>query len=147
MFSINITARLRQLLVYPSLALAFALALTVPPTSVRAGAATVVRPGWLVTGIAPVQVDPVNHDIFQDGKKVGEIYVPDREPGATNYIEHWVLFSDYIYPNRNLPVVTTIKASRFHDASAEQFFARVEWGPGFRYVRVEAFDTDKLPTR
>ena len=96
---------------------------------------------------AAAQLDPGNHDVFQDGRKVGEIYVPAREPGATHYVEHWVLFSDYVYPNRQLSVVTTIKASRTHYGSEAEFFARVAWGPGFRYVRVESYDTDQLPGR
>jgi hypothetical protein len=125
MFRNESTARFRALLLGAALCALFAAA---PPA--RAAA---------------VQLDSGNHDIFQDGRKVGEIFVPAREPGATFYVEHWVLFADYIYPNRQLSVVTTIKASRLHYASEEEFFARVAWGPGYRYVRVESYDTDQLP--
>jgi hypothetical protein len=40
-----------------------------------------------------------------------------------------------------------IKASRQTYSSEEDFFARVAWEPGFRYVRVDATDTDTLPGR
>jgi hypothetical protein len=42
---------------------------------------------------------------------------------------------------------TTITLAREKYASEEDFFARVPWGPGFRYVRVDCLDTDQLPGR
>ncbi len=101
---------------------------------------------------AQAQLDPGIHDIFQtDGfgnkVKVGEIYVPRRETGATNYVEHWVLFDNYVYPSAENRVVTTIRPSRLSYQSEEDFFARVAWGTGFRYVRVDCLDTDRLPDR
>jgi hypothetical protein len=96
---------------------------------------------------AQAQIDPGNFDIFQNGRKVGEIFVPARAAGQTNYVEHWVLFSDYVYPDSDLSLNTKIKASRKTYTSEDDFFARVPWGPGFRYVRVDATDTDTLPGR
>lgn len=96
---------------------------------------------------AQAQIDPGNFDIFQNGKKVGEIYVPPRAAGQTNYVEHWVLFSDYVYPDSDLSLNTKIKASRRAYSNEEDFFARVPWEPGFRYVRIQATDTDRLPGR
>ena len=98
------------------------------------------------------QVDPGFHEIFQtdgfgDRIKVGEIYVPEREPGAINYVEHWVLWANYVYPSAKAPVVTIIRSSRNRFASEEDFFERVTWRPGFRYVRVDSTDTDSLPGR
>ena len=127
MLRTDTAARFRKLLVSATLSVLFALAL--PATA------------------AAVQLDPGTHDVFQEGRKVAEIFVPGREPCATFYVEHWVLFDGYVYPSPQLPVVTTIKASRLRYASEEEFFARVAWGPGFRYVRVESFDTDQLPGR
>ena len=96
---------------------------------------------------AQAQIDPGNFDIFQNGRKVGEIFVPARAAGQTNYVEHWVLFRDYVYPDGDLSLNTKIKASRRTYTSEEDFFARVLWGPGFRYVRVDVTDTDSLPGR
>jgi len=101
---------------------------------------------------AQAQLDPGIHDIFQtdgfgDKIKVGEIYVPRREAGTTNYVEHWVLFDNYVYPNAENRVATIIRASRSSYESEEDFFARVAWGKGFRYVRVDSLDTDRLPDR
>ena len=93
------------------------------------------------------QLDPGNFDIFQQGRKVGEIFGPPRAAGQTRYAEHWVLFRDYVYPGGGSSPKTEIDAARRSYASEEDFFARVPWGPGFRYVRVEAADADRLPGR
>src|SRR5262245_23281577 len=96
---------------------------------------------------AGAQLDPGEFEIFQDGTKVGEIFVPDRTAGQTNYIEHWVLFSEYIYPGGKHSRQIEIKSSQRSYASVDDFLARVPWGPSYRYVRIEATDTDKLPNR
>jgi len=101
---------------------------------------------------AQAQIDPGVHDVFQTDRfgnwiKAGEIYVPEHAPGATNYVEHWVLFDNYVYPSANNPVVTMIKPSRNSYVSEQDFFAGVAWRPGFRYVRVDCIDTAQLPGR
>ena len=96
---------------------------------------------------APAQVDPSGYEIFQNGVKAGEIFVPARDLEAVNYVEHWVLYNNYVYPGRDPELVTTIKVARRGYANEADFFARVPWGPGFRYVRVDSTDTDKLPGR
>jgi hypothetical protein len=102
---------------------------------------------------AQAQIDGGLHDVFQTDRfgnwiKAGEIYVPEHEPGATNYVEHWVLFDNYVYPSANNPVVTMIVPSRRSNYTSEQdFFARAPWRPGFRYVRVDCIDTTQLPGR
>ncbi|HVQ37438.1 MAG TPA: hypothetical protein VMS31_07895 [Pyrinomonadaceae bacterium] len=58
-----------------------------------------------------------------------------------------MLWDNYIYPSATAPVVTLIKSSRCKYVSEEEFFARVKWKPGFRYVRVDSTDTDRLPVR
>jgi hypothetical protein len=101
---------------------------------------------------AQAQVDPGIHDVFQRDRfgnwiKAAEIYVGPREPEATNYVEHWVLFDNYVYPSAEAQVATMIKPSRRTYANEQDFFARVTWGPGFRYVRVDCIDTTQLPGR
>jgi hypothetical protein len=93
------------------------------------------------------QLDPGDFDIIQNGKKVGEIFVPQREVGQINYIEHWVLFADYVYPDSDLSLNTKIKAGRQRYVSEADFFGRVPWGPRYRYVRIDATDTEVLPGR
>jgi hypothetical protein len=97
------------------------------------------------------QLDPGIHDVFQSDKgqterRVGQIFVPERTADETSYVEHWVLFADYVYPNNSLSLITQIRPSRERYASLEEFLARVPWGPGYRYVRVAAFESDSLPT-
>jgi hypothetical protein len=96
---------------------------------------------------APAQIDVGYFEVFQNGVKAGEICVPPRDVEAVNYVEHWVLFNNYVYPGRDPELVTTIKVARRGYANEADFFARVPWGPGFRYVRVDSTDTDKLPGR
>jgi hypothetical protein len=101
---------------------------------------------------AQAQIDPGVHDVFQRDQfgntfKAGEIFVGPRDPGATNYVEHWVLFDNYVYPSAGNPVATMIVPSRRSYTSEQDFFARVAWGPGFRYVRVDCIDTNQLPGR
>jgi hypothetical protein len=93
------------------------------------------------------QLDPGNFDIIQNRKKVGEIFVPQREVGQMNYVEHWVLFPGYVYPNSDLSLNTKIKAGRQRYVRETEFFACVPWGPGYRYVRIDATDTEILPGR
>ena len=102
--------------------------------------------------VRAVQVDPGIHDVYQrvefrsERKFVAQIYVPERMADETTYVEHWVLFADYVYPNNSLSLVTEIVPSRDRYASLEDFLARVPWGPGFRYIRATAFESSSLPT-
>jgi len=79
------------------------------------------------------QLDPDPwYEIFQNGIKTGEIYVPERDPKAINYAEHWVLFNSYVYPGRDRELATTIRVGRRGGGyqSEADFFARVPWGAG-----------------
>jgi hypothetical protein len=91
------------------------------------------------------QLDPGNFEIRQNGRTVGEIFVPARVPGSNTYVEHWVLSADYSYPSPNSAVMTRIRAQRHRYASEKDFFARVPWSPGSRYVRIDATESDRLP--
>jgi len=93
------------------------------------------------------QLDPGEFDIIQNGKTVGEIFVPQRKAGQIKYVEHWVLFRDYVYPASNRSLTTSIKASRQRHVSETDFFTRVPWGPGYRYVRIDVTDTGIRPGR
>jgi hypothetical protein len=119
------------------------LAITIAIASVIAIIATLA-----LAKSTPAQLDPTGgFEIFQNGVKAGEIFVPSRDLEAVNYVEHWVLFNNYVYPGKDPELVTTIKVARRGYANEADFFARVPWGQGFRYVRVDSTDTDKLPGR
>ena len=98
---------------------------------------------------APVQFPVDEFGIFQKEVRVGEIYSPGKDIKATQYVEHWVLYDGYVYPGNNHPgLTTTIKAARESDYESEtDFFARAPWGPGYRYVRVDCTEYDRLPGR
>jgi hypothetical protein len=96
---------------------------------------------------AHAQLDPGFHDIRQGGHVVGQIYVPARAAGATSYLEHWVLFSAYVYPSGGRDAVPTeIVASGSSYASERDFFARVPFAAGSRYVRVQSVESAALPS-
>ena len=98
---------------------------------------------------APRQVPVDAAILFQRDKVVGEIYSPGTDIKATQYVEHWVLYDGYIYPGKNHPgVVTTIKINpKINYESEADFFARAPWGEGYRYVRVDCAEFDRLPGR
>ena len=103
------------------------------------------------SAISPrAQLDPTGgYEILQNGIRVGEIYVPERDPGTTQYVEHWVLYNSYVYPSKNQPELKTeIRVAQKSSYESEaDFFARVPFGPGFRYVRADCTDIDRLPGR
>ena len=110
-------------------------------------ALAVARASAISTG---AQLDPSGiYDILQNGIRVGEVYVPERDPGATQYVEHWVLYNSYVYPSKDMPELKTeIRlAQKSNYESEADFFARAPFGPGFRYVRADCTDTDRLPGR
>ncbi len=81
------------------------------------------------------------HEIYHaDGEKVGEIYVA-REPGAATYVEHWVMFDTYEYPDTIRP------ADDQRYGSEQDFLSRVPFGPGYRYARWDVAEQSELPGR
>ena len=100
----------------------------------------------LCTG-AFAQLDPGDHLLYQNGHIVGEIYVPARDARATLYTEHWVLYPEYQYPNARNQATLEIKPSTTQMYSSERdFFNRVRFPEGSRYVQVISNDTTQLPS-
>jgi hypothetical protein len=78
---------------------------------------------------------------------VGEIHVPGKASQSL-YIEHWILYPNYVYPNAHNGIRTDILPDiNLSYASEADFFAHAPFGPGYRYVRVTSDDTDLLPGR
>jgi hypothetical protein len=108
---------------------------------------------------ALAEIDPGDksgtaYDVVEDGQVVGTIYVPvwnstsPSLPDSAQYVEDWVLFSTYVYPSPTNGKAITIRAAAVQGYTSEaDFFARVPWGRGSRYVRVEASDGTTLPGR
>ena len=98
--------------------------------------------GALTAGFA--QLDPGSCGIFQNGQKVGEIYVPVRLDQGL-YAEPWILYPNYAYPNARNSVKTEIIPDAGATYTSEaNFFARAPFGPGYRYVYVSN-DSTHLP--
>src|SRR5262245_6278813 len=86
-------------------------------------------------------------DIYQNGVKVGEVFRPAGTKEEINYVEHWVLFDNFVYMGAISSMSTSFVKSHQEYSSEQDFFARVPWGKGFRYVRVDCNDTTSLPGR
>lgn len=98
---------------------------------------------------ALAQIDPFKapYLIYQSGQIAGVIYVPDRASREL-YIEHWVLFPNYVYPSaRSGASISIVPNPAVHLANEQQFFRWTPFGPGYRYVEVTAHDTTALPGR
>ena len=76
---------------------------------------------------------------------VGEIFVPERAGDASTYVEHWVSFRDYVYPNGNSTSSTKIEAGKQNYRNEQDFFAQVPWDDGFRYIQITAAEARKPP--
>jgi hypothetical protein len=95
---------------------------------------------------AQAQLDPGNFDLYQNGEKVGEVFVPPHVSTET-YVEDWVLFPRYSHPGSDTRVITTIVPVFARYMSESEFFARVPWGEGFLFDRASADESAKLPGR
>lgn len=99
---------------------------------------------------ARAQIDPyrASYGVYEttpEGETVlrGEIYREMRDP--TRYDEHWVLYPGYVYPSATNGVTLTIRPGLREYRSTNDFFARVPFGRGSRYVHVANLDTYERP--
>ena len=83
-----------------------------------------------------------SHDILkEDGTtRIGIIFVDRVSNASKKYVEHWVMFDNYTYPSRIRPSASSYR-------SAEDFLARVPWGPGYSYARWDVVEQSALPGR
>jgi len=103
--------------------------------------------------VAQAQVDPeVKIYLVEKGstgvdQRVGEIYVHDREPGQTQYVEDWVLYPNYQYPGPNYLGMLNITPSPMERPYASQadYFQNVPFAKGSKYIRVTAQEFSSLP--
>ena len=107
-----------------------------------------MTPAYSSPSYLAFQLDPGDKIIIrQNGIRVGEVYAPIRNPEDTHYIEHWVLYDNFVNVGKDRSTVTTFETARDNYKDETDFFARVRWGSSFRYVHVECTETDKLPGR
>jgi hypothetical protein len=101
----------------------------------------------LLAGLASAvtaQVDPgLRVYLYDRDLRVGEVFVPERAPGASHYEEHWVLYKNYEYPGPNNLRGLVIKAesSETPYRNADDFFARVPFRKGSKYIHVTATES------
>ena len=97
---------------------------------------------------AKAQIDGGNRIyLIENGARVGEVYVPDRTPDQTQYVEDWVLYPNYRYPGPSFLGILNVvpNTSIMPYASETDFFQKVPFLAGSKYVRVTAQEYTSLP--
>lgn len=100
---------------------------------------------------ARAQIDPYRasyavYETVASGETVlcGEIYREGADP--TRYDEHWVLYPGYVYPSATNGVTLTIRPGLRAYRDTSDFFARVPFSRGSRYVHTANLDTYERPS-
>ncbi len=62
----------------------------------------------LAPTVSQAQMEVGVMGVYQNGKEVGRIYVPARGAKDETYAEHWVLYSDYVYPSKHRMGLETV---------------------------------------
>jgi hypothetical protein len=94
------------------------------------------------------QIDPLKNPmtIWQNGQQVGMIFSPPDVGNRGLYLEHWILFPNYVYPSEAHQIRTDIVPNTaLAYATEDEFFRAAPWGAGYRYVKVTAHDSTRLP--
>jgi len=115
---------------------------------VLAGLALALLVAGLLPPAAKAQIDVGSRIyLYENGVRVGEVFVPDRAPGQTEYAEDWVLYPNYMYPGPRFIGALQIVPSPTEKpyASEQDFFQRVPFAAGSKYVRVLAQESAYLP--
>lgn len=101
--------------------------------------------------VARAQIDPirVSYGLYESrpglpAALLGEIYREDTNP--TTYTEHWVLYPGYVNPSGTNGVTLVIRPGLREYRDSRDFFARVPFARGSRYVRVACLDSADRPT-
>ncbi len=99
---------------------------------------------------ARAQIDPyrASYGVYESRDRaapvlLGEIYRESTD--RTTYVEHWVLYPGYVNPSPANGLTLTIRPNHRAYRDTRDFFARVPWSSGSRYVRVDSLDTDERP--
>jgi hypothetical protein len=109
--------------------------------------------GGLSRHVAQAQLDPgARLYLIERGSSgidhtVGEVYVHDRTPDQTQYVEDWVLYPNYQYPGPQFMGMLNITPSPMERpyASQSDFFRNVPFSAKSKYVRVTAQEFTSLP--
>lgn len=85
-------------------------------------------------------------DLYESGNKVGEVYIPYRPAGTTRWVEHWVMFPNYVYPSpKSLATLDVVPQATSAYRDEADFFKRVPFARGAKYARVDSEEFDYLP--
>src|SRR5689334_4638991 len=98
--------------------------------------------------VAFAQLDPGTRIyLYENGERVGEVYVPERDAGQATYVEHWVLYPNYRYPGPLFISALQIVPSPTENPHDTQpiFFRNVPFAKDSKYIRVTAEESKSLP--
>ena len=99
---------------------------------------------------AQAQIDPggathYTQLLFDHGVQVGEVYILDRAPGQTQYAEDWVLYPNYAHSGPRFIGALQVVPGTLHYQSESDFFSKVPFPAGSKFVRVSAEEFSSLP--
>ncbi|MFO0649065.1 MAG: hypothetical protein U0326_22680 [Polyangiales bacterium] len=96
---------------------------------------------------AGAQIDPYrqSYGVYERDLLVGEIFRDETDPA--HYSEHWVLYPEYVYPGASNGLSVVIRPSGMSYENLSDFFRRVRWDRGSRYVETVCNDGASLPVR
>lgn len=97
--------------------------------------------------VARAQIDggARSYGLYENGVLVGELYREDTDP--SRYTEHWVLYPGYVYPSERNGLALLIRPSLTYYRSLTDFYARVPFPAGSRYIMSSNVDGTALPGR
>jgi hypothetical protein len=115
--------------------------------SVSALVAAAAATAFMAARPAQAQLDPGLrvYDIYEDDQRVGQVYREGTDPST--YVEHWVMFPNYVYPSPVNGVRLLIVPGNDEYRSAGDFLARVPFERGARYARAAIVDSERIPGR
>jgi hypothetical protein len=123
----------------------------VPRRAAFAAAAAAFGALSLHGGAAHAQIDPgvKSFGIYESRPGAAPVLVGEilrEDANVTTYAEHWVLYPGYVYPSATNGVVMAILPGLTPYRGIADFFARVPFARGSRYVHVDCLDTTDRPT-
>jgi hypothetical protein len=98
--------------------------------------------GLMINQSVNAQLKPGSAYVLdKQGNIVGMVYIPEKKD-LKNYVEHWILFPDYVYPgDKNFDATLTVELTRdFKYDNLADFIDDNFCEKGCRYIEVKSVE-------